>query len=98
MKPLTKQEKQKILSRLFWDLNVSPTDMDKLLDEKLKSIDSIDSRQFFSRLLTSCDWYTLLRILPPETLKTILNDKILDRLYPKDLKDKYIYARQVLSR
>ena len=73
-------------------------DVDKFLDEKFRTIEYFESQQFFSRLLTSCDWYTLLRLLPPEKINSVLSDSILSRLFPKDLKDKYIYARTVLSR
>jgi len=98
MKSLTTSEKEKILSRLFWDLEISQMDVDELLDEKFRTIENIESQQFFSRLLTSCNWYTLLRLMPPKKLQSILSNPILNKLFPKDLKEKYIYAREVLSR
>lgn len=97
MKTISKKEKEKILSRLFWDKKINLTDVDKFLDEKLDTIDDIDSQIFFARLLTSCNWYTLLKLLPPKKLSILLNDNVLDRLFPKDIKGKYKYARDVLS-
>lgn len=98
MKPLSTSEKEKILSRLFWDVEKRHIYMDELLDEKLRTIEDIESRQFFSRLLMSCDWYTLLKLIPAEKLKLILNNAIINSLFPKSLKDKYTYVRNVLSR
>ena len=98
MTPLSKQEKEKIISRLFWDVEMNQIDLEKLLHEKLQTIDQIQSQTFFTKLLTSCDWYTLLKLLPPAELSIILTDQILDKLFPKNLKQKYTYARQVLSR
>ena len=98
MKPLTISEKEKILSRLFWDVEKNHMNVNKLLVERLDDIGDIESQQFFSRLLMSCDWYTLLKLIPPKKLKLILNNAILDKLFPKSLKDKYTYARNVLSR
>ena len=98
MKSLTTSEKEKILSRLFWDIEISQMDVDELLDEKFLTIEDIESQQFFIRLLTSCNWYTLLRLMPPKKLQSILSNPILNKLFPKDLKEKYIYAREVLSR
>ena len=98
MTPLTKVEKEKMLSRLFWDIDINQVNLLEMLDEKFKTIEDIQSQQFFSRLLTSCDWYSLLKLIPSGKLNLILNDPILNRLYPKDLRDKYIYARNVLSR
>ena len=98
MKQLSASEKEKILFRLFWDVDTSNMDMASLLEEKLENVDDIQSQQFFIRLLTSCDWYTLLKLMPPATLRIILSDSVLDKLFPKNLKQKYIYARKVLSR
>jgi hypothetical protein len=98
MKPLSTSEKEKILSRLFWDVEMNQMDLEKLIDEKIQTIEDIQSQQFFSKLLTSCDWYTLMRLMPPSKLKMILREPILERLFPKNLKLKYTYARDILSR
>jgi len=98
MTPLTTSEKETIISRLFWDVPIQPIDADKLLAEKLKAIDDFQSQQFFVRLLTSCDWYTLLKLIPADKLGPVLSDRIVNNLFPKDLRHKYIYARKILSR
>jgi hypothetical protein len=98
MRQLSTSEKERILSRLFWDVEINQIDVVNLLEQKLQSIDDIQSQQFFIRLLTSCDWYTLLKLMTPATLRMILTDPLLDKLFPKDLRQKYIYARKVLSR
>jgi hypothetical protein len=98
MTPLTSSEKEKIISRLFWDMKIKPFDADKLLAEKFEAIDDGQSQRFFVRLLTSCDWYTLLKLIPADQLALVLSDRIIDNLFPQDLKRKYIYARTVLSR
>lgn len=98
MNPLTRSEKEKILSRLFWDVEKNQKDLEKLLEEKIETIEDLQSQQFFCRLLTSCDWYTLLKLIPSGKLEFVLSDAVIDRLFPKDLKNKYIYARNLLSR
>lgn len=98
MKELLPEEKIRILSRIYWDTKVNPEDLLSLIDKNIDEIKDINELNFFSRLLSSCDWYTLLKLLSPEKIKLILNDKIINRLYPKDLKRRFIYARDVLSR
>jgi hypothetical protein len=98
MKALTTPEKEKILARLFWDLETEQTDIDKLIEENLQTLDDPRSQQFFRRLLSSCDWYSLLKLIPPQKLKAVLSDQILDKIFPKDLKSKYLYARDLLPR
>jgi hypothetical protein len=98
MKGLLLEEKKRILSRIYWDMKIDPDDLVSFLDKKVDEIQDIDEINFFCRLLSSCDWYTLLKLLSPDKINNILNDKIINRLYPKDLKIKFIYARDVLSR
>ena len=52
----------------------------------------------YRRLLTSCDWYTLIKLIPLEKINEILSDLIIEGIYPKDIKRKYLYARKYLSR
>ena len=86
-----------IISRLFWDRPVPPVDVEKLIEEKLQTINEIQSQHFLRKLLTSCDWYTLLKIVPAEKLAIILDDKIVNGLFPRDLQTKYKYARDLLN-
>ena len=98
MKPLTPSQKGKILSRLFWDTEGNPIDAESLIEAHLQSLEDIQSQQFFRKLLTSCDWYTLLKLIPAGKLPAILNDDIIDQIFPQDLKMKYKYARDLLYR
>jgi hypothetical protein len=50
----------------------------------------------FCRLLSTYDWYTLIKLIPKKLLREALTDDVLGRLYPKELKEKYKYAREIL--
>jgi hypothetical protein len=52
----------------------------------------------YRRLLNTFDWYTLLKLIPEKHLKYALEDNVLSRLYPKDLSQRFKYARNILSR
>lgn len=98
MNPLSTSEKKKILSRPFWDIENIPADIESFLEDKFRNIEDTQSQQFFSKLLASCDWYTLLKLIPKDKLETVLDDRIIGKLFPLELKRKYTYARNVLSR
>ncbi|BBO72954.1 hypothetical protein DSCW_03710 [Desulfosarcina widdelii] len=98
MKPLASSQKQEILARLFWDTQIEITDAEAYLEEQLRTIDKNESQQFFRRLLCSCDWYTLLKLMGPEKLTDILTDPVIGGIFPRGLKTKYEYARDILSR
>ena len=98
MKRLTKTEKEKILLRLFWDVKPGNFNFDDLLVGDTENLSSVEEQNVYRRLLMSCDWYTLLKILPHSKIKTILNSPVVEGLYPKDLRKRFFYARDVLSR
>ena len=98
MRQLSQEEKEKILSRLYWDMDVNPADIYCLLNKEIEELENLDEINFYCRLLSSCDWYTLLKLVPLKNVEKILSDTVIDRLYPKDLKDRFLYAREILSR
>lgn len=98
MNPLSKSEKERLLSRLFWDLDIAHINLLDELDEVTEEIEDGERQNIYRRLLVSFDWYTLLKLLPLEKINAVLNSSVLDKLYPQDLKGRYIYARKVLSK
>ena len=98
MKPLDKRQKHKLLCRLYWDKEVDPEHLSRLVDGKARSETEADVLNFYSRLLATYDWYTILKLVPKKRLEEILTDKIIDRLYPEEVKTRFQYARRVLSK
>ena len=98
MKPISRAEKEKILKRLFWDIEPGRLELDKLLAGDTNHLNSVEEQNLYRRLVMSCDWYTLLKVLPIFKIKTILKSSVIEELYPKDLKRRFIYARDVLSK
>jgi len=98
MKELSQKEKDKILSRIFWDSHFHPNDVHDMLKTSNEEVTNIRQINLYRRLLTSCDWYTMLKLFPLEKINLILTDPIIKGLYPKDIQRKYMYARKHLSR
>ena len=98
MKQLTQKEKKRLLVQAFWDQKVE--------GEALLSVISAphsralsrgpDRIQVFVRLLSTYDWYTLLKLIPKSALAEALSEEVLTRLYPKELRENYEYARKRL--
>lgn len=90
-------DKRRILKKLFWDRHIDEDYMLELMDGQPERVHG-DKIDLYRRFLTTCDWYTLLEIFPFAMLKNeLLDEDIINRLYPKDLKEKYRYARKILS-
>ena len=89
-------DKKEILKKLFWDRNVDIAYMLRLLEGKPERIPG-DRIDLYRRFLTSHDWYTLLNLFSVTTLKDeILDEKVICRLFPKELRNRYRYARKIL--
>lgn len=98
MKPLTKTEKKKFISHLFWDLHVDTELIGRLIDGEIESAGSIRKTDVYYRLLTTYDWYKLLKIIPSSKMNELLDDSVIEKIKSKSLARKYYYARQFLRR
>ncbi len=98
MTPLSKKERARFFSRLYWDMDIAPDYLEHLLGDELTGEEEFDRNQFYLRLLTTYDWYVLLKLVPENKYIELLSDSVLKRLYPVDLRERFKYAREVLSR
>lgn len=78
-------------------MDIKAEQLFQLLNGEIENIDGIDKSFLYRRLLTTYDWYTLLKLVPNEKYNQMLDDSVLDGLFPKELKEKFIYVRRVLS-
>ncbi len=96
MKPFSDMEMKNMLSRLYWDVSVDPAQLYGLLKGEIERIGHVDILNLYYRMLTTFDWYTILRIVPTDKLGDLLSDPVLDRIRFRDLKEKFLYARQII--
>ena len=75
---------------------MDPEQVGRLLRGEIDCIGHMDRISLYRRLLMTCDWYTLLALIPPDRLREALCEPVLERLYPASLKNRYLYARSVL--
>nr|NJM02519.1 hypothetical protein [Desulfobacula sp.] len=87
-------DKKRILQKLFWDRIIDPDYLLGLMEGMPERIPG-EKTDLYRRLLTSCDWYTLLQIFSIQTLKDeILKEEVIVRVFPEELKNRYRYARK----
>ena len=99
MKKFSRKEVIKLLSKLLWDTYIAPdTAYDILLGTAKADAQRPDLSNLYVKILSTYDWYTILKMVPRERLEEMLDDSVLKRLFPKSLQQRYIYAREVLYR
>ncbi|CAB1085416.1 hypothetical protein D1AOALGA4SA_12903 [Olavius algarvensis Delta 1 endosymbiont] len=75
---------------------MEPNQLHGLLKGDFKRIGHIDIDNLYYRILTTLDWYTILSIVPADQLEDLLSDAVLNRIRFSDLKEKFLYARQII--
>ncbi len=96
MKKLSPAGKKKLLAKAFWDKRIDENRLYELLTGRIETTPEIDRKAVFSRLLSTYDWFTLLRLIPEHLLGEALDDEVINRLYPRQMREKYKYARTIL--
>ena len=85
------------LETVLWDSELSPEEALDLLAHPATSKKGVTAGNLYVKILGSCSWYTLLKFFPAERLKEeILTDKVVNRLFPPVLRQRYRYARSLL--
>ena len=79
-------------------MEIDSDELYRLLSGEIDKIGEIKQSNLFYRILTSYDWYTILKLIPPKEFNKLLEDDILNRIRPKELREKYLYARNVISK
>jgi len=79
-------------------MEIDPNELYRLFSGEIEQIGTIKQSNLFYRILTSYDWYTILQLIPPKELNKLLEEDILNRIRPKDLREKYLYARNIISK
>jgi hypothetical protein len=94
---MDKQQRHKILQSVMWDYAISASDMEELLDGKTDKTGHYTRDKLFAKLLTGLPWYTIIQLLPVETVKEMLTDDVIRILWPKSVQKQYEYVKKRLQ-
>lgn len=84
------------LKRIVWDYAIDENALYDIFEGKMSTF-SLNKEKLYSRLLLSTRWYRLLDCLGPSGLKEILTDEVINGIWIKDIREKFIYARNALN-
>ncbi len=83
------------LRRIMWDYAVDEATLWAIFEGKISTF-SLNQEKLYSRLLMSTPWYRLLDCLSTKGLKEILTDKAINAIWIKDIREKFMYAKDAL--
>jgi len=93
---MSEPEIKAVLSKINWDTPLSTDDLYQVFTGAQQKIGGIDKKWLYTRILNSFNWYTVMKIIPREEWPYLLSDKIIDNLFPRQLRNKYKHVRSAL--
>lgn len=84
--------RKELLQKINWDYTYTVDDFEKMLASPNLS----DKKFIYVKLLQGARWYTLRKVLSDRELAEALSPEVIQAVFPRSLRDKYIYARSVL--
>lgn len=91
---MIKAKSDKFFKNLLWDLKLSPSEIQILLDKNEEN--NPLTALLYVRILSSVAWYNILEQLNENQLRFALSDEVIGRIKSKSLKDRFRYARKML--
>lgn len=89
-------ERNKLLNQILWDYNIPARDIDAVLRGEKESVGHYSREKIFQKLLESYSWFTIIQILPPSYIKTLLNNRVISKLRSPSLRQKYEFVQKRL--
>ncbi len=83
------------LARLFWEYNYSEQELQSRLQKNDPS-DPLTVSLYSRILLSTPNWYDVLRMLSPEQLRTALSPHVLSTIRSKALQERFRFAGERL--
>lgn len=81
----------------MWDYDISPDEMEKLLDGKIEKAGHYTREKLFAKILAGLPWYTIIQLIPAGIIKEMLTDEVIEGLWPESIKKQYEYIRKRLQ-
>ncbi len=90
-------EKSKIFKQIAWDYKISPDEIEAVLLDNKEKAGHYSRADIFKKLLESYPWFTIINILPVESIQQLLNDELIQKLRSASLRSNYTYVKSRLQ-
>ena len=96
MTHINKDERIRLIKRLFWDQQVDAEKIDKFLQGEFQNIDFPRKGNIYYRILSGYTWYIVRELVAQCRLEEALKEEVVNRLKSNQLKDRFRYVRENL--
>ncbi len=88
--------KEKNYRQLMWDYNISPDEVDKLVNGETEFAGHYDINSLFLKMLNSLSWYQIIEIIHIEKIKILLTDRIIKKIRIQSIQNNYARLKKLL--
>ncbi|MCK4920223.1 MAG: hypothetical protein KAS71_04205 [Bacteroidales bacterium] len=92
------KERHKLFRQIMWDYDISPVEVEKVLQAKKDTVGHYNKQTIFIKLLESYSWFTMLQLFSPQELRQLLSDDVVKKLRFKSLRKKYEFVQKRLQK
>ena len=90
-------EKSKIFGQIAWDYKISPNEIEAVLLDNNEKAGHYSRAEIFKKLVESYPWFTIINVLPVESVHQLLSDELIQKLRSASLRSKYTYVKSRLQ-
>jgi len=94
---MTPEDKKSIFRQLGWDYNISPDDIQSVLEGNKPDAGHFNRETLFIRMLETYPWFTLLQVFTVDEIQNLLTGRVVERLRSASLQQKYEFVRHRLQ-
>ena len=90
-------ERNKLLSQILWDYNISTEDIEAVLKGEKKLAGHYTREVLFQKMIESYSWFTIIQFFTPNEIQYLLTNQTISKLRSPSLRQKYEFVQKRLS-
>lgn len=95
MQLVNSEELRILLKKVVWDYNIDEETLVKIF-YKQENSSSMTSDVLYTKLLNGYNWHYLIKVLGIDNALTLLDEKIINRVFPRTYRKSLSNARRIL--
>jgi hypothetical protein len=93
---MDRNTKIELLKQLIWDYNIPAEEIEAVLDGRMSQSGHYTRAMLFRKVIETYPWFTVIQLIKPEEIKTLLTDDIINKLRAPSLRKKYEFISRRL--
>ena len=89
--------RKEIFNLLMWDYAFASSQVQDLFEGRIDQLGHYKREKLFAKLIENFPWYTVIQVIPLESVRKLLTDEVINSLRFPSLVKNYKYAKERLQ-